>query len=316
MKSVLFALVSAIFLAVFAMPANAQATRTWISGVGDDANPCSRTAPCKTFAGAIAKTTASGEIDCLDPGGFGALTITKAITLKCDPMSNGGVLVSGTDGIVVAAGATDHVVLQGLDFEGLSPSSGPGLNGVNIMSAGAVEIINCVIRDFSVNGIVVQPSSGSIQVDIFDTVIFDTNGSSNAEGILIKPTGSANARVDIDRTRVSDSTGDGIMANANATSGNINLTVRNSESAHNGGDGFVAFSSTGKSQVMVDASTAFDNNGNGLHASGTNAFIRFTRTVSTGNTTGVSGGANAISYTSNSLDGNGTQGSFTAISSE
>jgi hypothetical protein len=61
--------------------AQAQATRTWVSGVGDDANPCSRTAPCKTFAGAISKTAPRGEINALDPGGFGAVTITKAITI-------------------------------------------------------------------------------------------------------------------------------------------------------------------------------------------------------------------------------------------
>jgi hypothetical protein len=66
---------------LYAAPAQAQATRTWVSGVGDDANPCSRTAPCKTFAGAISKTAPGGEIDALDPGGFGALTITKSITI-------------------------------------------------------------------------------------------------------------------------------------------------------------------------------------------------------------------------------------------
>src|SRR6202165_2673645 len=87
---------------MFSSLAAGQATRTWVSGVGDDANPCSRTAPCKTFAGAISKTAASGEIDCLDPGGFGALTITKALTIDCDG-TFGSVLVSGTNGIVVAA---------------------------------------------------------------------------------------------------------------------------------------------------------------------------------------------------------------------
>src|SRR6202140_1338846 len=99
-------------------PAHAQATRTWVSGVGDDANPCSRTAPCKTFAGAISKTAASGEITCLDPGGFGALTITKAITISCES-GTAGVLVSGTNGFVVAAGAADTVILKGLDIDGI-----------------------------------------------------------------------------------------------------------------------------------------------------------------------------------------------------
>jgi hypothetical protein len=76
----LLAVIPAMIMAtLFSVPANAQATRTWVSGVGDDANPCSRTAPCKTFAGAISKTAAGGEINVLDPGGFGAVTITKSI---------------------------------------------------------------------------------------------------------------------------------------------------------------------------------------------------------------------------------------------
>src|SRR4051794_26872782 len=67
--------------ALLAPPASAQATRTWVSGVGDDVNPCSRTAPCKTWAGAISKTAVGGVINALDDGGFGAVTITKAITI-------------------------------------------------------------------------------------------------------------------------------------------------------------------------------------------------------------------------------------------
>src|SRR5438876_9799963 len=102
---------------VFASLAQAQATRTWVSGVGDDANPCSRTAPGKTFAGAISKTAAGGEIDALDSGGFGALTITKAITI--DGAGNlAGVLVSGTNGFVISAAATDTVILRVLTFDG------------------------------------------------------------------------------------------------------------------------------------------------------------------------------------------------------
>src|SRR3954465_10300169 len=93
--------------------ASAQATRTWVSGVGDDANPCSRTAPCKTFAGAISKTAAGGEINCLDPGGFGGVTITKALAIKCH-YTEGGVLVAGTNAIVVNAGVNDKVTLAGL----------------------------------------------------------------------------------------------------------------------------------------------------------------------------------------------------------
>src|SRR4030081_2373538 len=105
--------------------ANAQATRTWVSGVGDDANPCSRTAPCKTFPGAITKTAAGGEINVLDPGGFGAVTITKSITISSE-CTEAGVLVSGTNGIVVSAGPSDVVIIRGLDIQGL----GTGLSGI------------------------------------------------------------------------------------------------------------------------------------------------------------------------------------------
>src|ERR1700682_4953716 len=113
-SSVLSALIGAIALALLAVPANAQATRTWVSGVGDDANPCSRTAPCKTFAGAISKTQAGGEINVLDPGGFGGVTITKSITISSEGFE-AGVLVSGTNAIIVNAGANDVIILRGLD---------------------------------------------------------------------------------------------------------------------------------------------------------------------------------------------------------
>src|SRR5207342_32951 len=114
------------FLAVVVMGTGlmyGQASRTWVSGVGDDANPCSRTAPCKTFAGSISKTAVGGEINCIDSGGFGAVTITKSITIKCEGVI-AGVLVSGTNGIIVndsgsGTPGTAIVVLSGLDIEGL-----------------------------------------------------------------------------------------------------------------------------------------------------------------------------------------------------
>src|SRR5208282_1226924 len=114
--------------------ADAQATRTWISGVGDDVNPCSRTAPCKTWAGAISKTAAGGEIDALDPGGFGAVTITKAITLDGGGGQIASVLVAGTNGINVSAGPADVVIIRNIQINGVLQSGTPGLNGINFVS--------------------------------------------------------------------------------------------------------------------------------------------------------------------------------------
>src|SRR5437016_1896205 len=126
---------------VAALSAQAQATRTWVSGVGDDANPCSRTAPCKTFAGAISKTASAGEINVLDPGGFGAVTITKPITISSEGFE-AGVLVSGTNGIVVnVPNATDVVVIRGLDIEGLTT----GLSGITVLTGGTIQVEKCTI---------------------------------------------------------------------------------------------------------------------------------------------------------------------------
>src|ERR1043165_2029869 len=123
-------LVIATFLLAFASIAQAQATRTWVSGVGDDVNPCSRTAPCKTWAGAISQTAAGGEIDALDPGGFGAVTTTKPIN------PTGG----GSPGIIVNAGDGDHVVLRNLSINGINESTGPGLNGVRFLAGQTLTI--------------------------------------------------------------------------------------------------------------------------------------------------------------------------------
>src|SRR5882757_7941453 len=103
----LLQLVKGAFIALIAFTlgstaAQAQATRTWVSGVGDDVNPCSRTAPCKTFAGCISKTAAGGEISVLDPGGFGAVTITKSISLTQDYSGEAGILASGTNAINIS----------------------------------------------------------------------------------------------------------------------------------------------------------------------------------------------------------------------
>src|SRR5215470_18828285 len=150
---------------LYADPANAQASRTWVSGVGDDANPCSRTAPCKTFAGAISKTANGGEIDVLDPGGFGALTITKSITIDGGGGQVASVLVAGTNGLVIAAGATDVIILKNLRLQGLLGNGGnPGNSGQTaikiINSAAMVVIENVEIYGFAIHGIDDERSNG------------------------------------------------------------------------------------------------------------------------------------------------------------
>jgi hypothetical protein len=163
----------ALFLTMAVVPAQAQATRTWVSGVGDDANPCSRTAPCKTFAGAISKTATGGEIDCLDPGGFGAVTITKSITLDCQS-TLGSILASGTNGININI-ASGVVRLRNLSITGAPPAA-PGIHGINILNAADVFVENVLITDFSQFGIRDnRATSGKLYVK--NTTIRNNGGS-------------------------------------------------------------------------------------------------------------------------------------------
>jgi hypothetical protein len=141
---------ASLLIALISSAAQAQATRTWVSGVGDDVNPCSRTAPCKTFAGAISKTASGGEIDALDPGGFGTVTITKAITID-GTGTMASILASGTTGVTIKIDAKDPapVRLRGLSING----AGSGINGINVLSAGLISVEDCVINGFTANGI-------------------------------------------------------------------------------------------------------------------------------------------------------------------
>src|ERR1700730_6503244 len=138
-------------------PAQAQATRRWVAGVGDDANPCSRTAPCKTFPGAISKTAAGGEINCLDPGGFGQVTVIKSMTISCEAGTAGIVFASGT-AVNFNGGAPDYLFLKGLDIEGLAKTgTSSSVAGVSFNTGLFLHIEDCVIRDSLTAGIMVKP---------------------------------------------------------------------------------------------------------------------------------------------------------------
>src|SRR5437870_3441951 len=190
-----------LVICLWSSMAQAQATRTWVSGVGDDANPCSRTAPCKTFAGAISKTAPSGEIDALDPGGFGAVTITKAITIDGGGGQVASVLVSGTNGIVVAANSlTDVVILRNLRINGI----GSGLNGIRFLSGLALVVENCDIFGFTVNGIDVALGA-SAAVTVKDTHLNHNTGV----GVRVTTTAGGVA-ADISRVR-SENNGTGFQ---------------------------------------------------------------------------------------------------------
>jgi hypothetical protein len=161
----LTALAIMAFTLMVSSAAQAQATRTWVSGVGDDANPCSRTAPCKTFAGAISKTANGGEISVLDPGGFGAVTITKAITISGDG-TLAGILSAGTNGIVVNATANDVVIIRNVSING----AGTGINGIRFLAGKHLRVESCSIYGVTSQGIdVVHTGTGAGELTVDNT---------------------------------------------------------------------------------------------------------------------------------------------------
>jgi len=297
--AILFALLGPVLSVA---PANAQATRTWVSGVGDDANPCSRTAPCKTFAGSISKTAAGGEINCLDPGGFGALTITKSITISCEA-GTAGVLVSGTNGFVISAAGTDVVVLNGLDFEGL----GTGISGIAIISAATVYVRKSSIRNFRGGGSGITLSSNNISTHLFvsDTFIVN-NGSSNVTGgIVIKPQGAGAAAVVITNSKI-DANTSGVRADATAvTTGTVRATVEGSSISGNTNDGVTAIANSATASVlMVDKSVVASNTLAGVVANGATVLLSISPVIGNGTGLSASNGGTLFSYRTNNINGN------------
>ncbi len=298
----LFGVMLALSLSI-TTPAQAQATRTWISGVGDDANPCSRTAPCKTFAGAISKTAAGGEIDCLDPGGFGAVTITKSIIFDCGSGETGqvgSILVSGTNGINVNAGANDVVILKKLSINGI----GAGFNGISFSSGKSLLVDNVNIMGFQI-GISITPSA-SASVFIADTNITDCQNAGNGAGIFAKPTGSVVQTVAIERSKLTNNDV-GLQADG-ITSLPLKVSVSDSYSSGNLFAGIFAgdaASAGGQVNMMIRGTTSSNNGSFGVR-SVNSATVFIGSSVISGNATGLQADSGAVlkTYSNNQVNQN------------
>jgi len=302
-STLLSALLGALFVAGLAIaPAHAQATRTWISGVGDDANPCSRTAPCKTFAGAISKTATGGEIDALDPGGFGALTITKSITLDGGGGQVASILVSGTNGITInAAGAI--VILRNLRFNGIVNSGSPGLIGISIPAAAVVVVEKCDVFGFSQAAIQATVSTGTLALKVQETTL-----NNNGSGISIKPSGGAIVNASIERTHADASTGGGIRVDG-TNGGSSNVAISDSSFSLNNSLGVNAVSGpSGNVKVDLTRVIIANNNGAGVQSNngtGGTAIVTVGQSMLSNNTTAWSpvGTAQLLSFQNNQVTG-------------
>jgi hypothetical protein len=290
---------------VAAVPAHAQLSRTFVSAAsGNDANNCDRPTPCRSFQGAHDKTNDQGEITVLDPGGYGAVTITKSISIVNDGVGEASILVSGgVSGISIKGGPAAYVNLRGLTVQGIGFGGGMGLQ---FNSGFALTITNCVFRNHTGNGIFFSPQvAGTSNLSISNTLVSDNQG----HGIDVFPVANVTARVALDGVASVNNKMVGIIVSGSFAPGTIDATVANSVSANNGQSGVTSASDTGKATTTLTLirSVVANNGAAGLTATNVpTAILRVGQSAVTGNaaTRLVVGNAVIQSFGDNYVVGN------------
>jgi len=281
--------------------AHAAALRTFVSGFGDDSHTstnCSHAQPCRTFAMAVTVTSAGGEIEALDPAGYGPITISGPLTLVGLP----GAAInapSGGNGITINAGPNDVIHVQGLLIEG----GGVGSNGIVFNSGSVLTIQDCVIRSMTGQGVSFVPTTGTSSMSVSYTYV-DNNGGN---GILVKPSGSASATAVIDHVQAQYNAPNayGIALDGTLTSGSVNGTATNTISSNNGG-GFFAQGQSLQNSLMVLQSVASYNH-TGVQGDPAVATVIISQTTITNNVLGC-GGIGVDTYSDNTVLRNVTDG--------
>jgi hypothetical protein len=297
MRSAVPALMIAAAIALFhVFPAQAQALRTFVSGQGSDANPCSVAAPCRTFQRAFATTAANGEINVLDSADYGPLTITQGITIIAEGATAGITAANGATAININAGPSDVITLRGLDIEG----QGSGANGIAFSTGGSLVVQNCVIRGFAIAGIAFTPTTSSA-LSVSEALVADN--PSTATGILFRNIGSGSVVATLGRIEVVNS-GTGISVQGSPTSGSTSATIDSSVVANNTAVGILANAPAAPAFVMV-SNSVIANNGVGIQALNPNATVQIAQSSINGNITGLLVSNNGHIVSSNGSSGNG-----------
>jgi hypothetical protein len=278
-------------------PAQAQNMRSFVSGLGSDSNPCTRIAPCRTFQVAHNNTSAGGEIDVLDSAGYGSLVISKPISIVNDGVGAAGVLApSGGTGIKVQAGPNDKINLRGLTIEG----AGVGFRGIEFDSGGTLSIVDCFVRNFGGDGIILQPNSNST-VWISNTISSD-NGIT---GINIVVLSTVAFGAYLDRTTTNNNTY-GVHANNIAPNG-ANMVVSVSNSVSNNNSSYAYFAAAGLlnlQNVFYSATTNSAAGSNTVHvANSASGPALLVMSRSTGGDVVCDSNANVITYGNNEVPG-------------
>jgi hypothetical protein len=302
---------SLIALALHAGPADAQLARTFLSANGSDSNTCARAAPCRTLQVAHNKTNAGGEINVLDPAGYGAVTIDKSISIVNEGVGSAGILVTGGGtGITINGGVNDKINLRGLIIEG----GGVGQHGIVFNAGKSLTIENCVIRNMTNDGIQFLPTASS-SLAVSNSFVAD-NGNI---GIIVYPNGSGAATAEFNRVEVYNSGNQGILVAGGTSNGSVTATIADSVAARNANSGFLVTLPGAASVSLMVARSVSSNNGTGISSNGgANATVRAVQSIITGNNFGwstTSGGV-FLSYGDNAIDGNADDGGIPPLVSK
>jgi len=310
MRQTALCMIAMAFLCAFqAAPAQAQ-SRVFVAAQGSDANPCSFALPCRTFQRAHDVVAAGGEIDVLDPAGYGAVTITKAISVQGHGFA--GIAATSGDAVTISAALTDKVSLRGVLIDGVG--SGSGGNAIAFNTGLLLNVQDCVIRNFASgsagHGILFTPNAASRLV-VSNTTVADNAGS----GINVAPTGSGTVTVVLDRMQIDSNSHDGVRVFGDDSTGLVKVTLSDSVVTHSGLQGIEASSSTGAPlNVWVRNSTIAYNTQTGVEANNIKAGIIVTRSTITGNGIGFAefGGGAIASFVDNNVFANNINGSPTS----
>jgi hypothetical protein len=313
------AVVITLFALLHAGAAQAQFARTWVSGGGSDTNPCTRASPCATFTRAYNQTTVGGEIDVLDSGDFGFLSINHAITVANDGAGTAGITPSYYyPAVDINAGSTDAVVLRGLSLNGVN-SANPG---IYFQSGGSLLIDHCNIQGFwNDAGILFSPGANPAKLWVMDTVL-SNDGHSGSASVYVVPVNGATVTAHFERVQILHAAGNGIRVDGTQGGGAIDVGLHDvTVDGATGGSGIVAVSApSGGAAVSItgDNVTSSHNAGYGLRAVGATASVFLSRSTITNNSVGIraSSGGTITSYSDNRFANNaGGDGSPTATMS-
>jgi hypothetical protein len=284
----------------------------WVSAAsGSDSNPCTRTSPCLTFAAALLVTPPGGEVDVLDPGDYGPATITQSVTIQGYELGPSGVMPpSGTSGIVINAGANDMIRLYGLAFDG----AGGAASGVVFNSGARLRVEHCVFYNFVASGLTFSPGAGS--ANTAKAFMSDSVFAGNGTGILIKPSAGIATNVDMRRLAVDQNTNDGLRVDGTGGAGTTNASMADSSTSLNGNNGIEAASGPATVTVSVMRVRVSRNGSNGImsnQSNGGTAKVVVGNSLVDQNSVAVRslGGGSLLSYGTNQLPSNASNGAFT-----